>query len=142
MRLHRFNGEHWYVDERPVWRRVLRWAFWPGGWETFSPKRPWRRPGDAGWSLRERLTLDKLSPMSLFGHRITYYGWGIQWDSRWGYWVAVWQPGPLHIYLSANGTPSEAHVWLVRPPWDVTHAAGEHERERQESFARQRAVRG
>lgn len=102
MRLVRWNGEKWWVDDRPVWRRILRWVAWFGGWEAHSPK----LNGASKRPLRKRLRM--LTPVSLFGHRITFYGWGWQVRRRGGWWVK----SRNGVYWSPNGTPSEATIWF------------------------------
>jgi hypothetical protein len=127
VKLHRWNGEFWYVDNRSVLRRIARWLLWPGGWETFRT-----------WPLRQRLRPHYWTPFSMFGHRVTCFGWGWQWRVKGGYWVLAGlnhPERPVHIYWSPDGTPSSATVWLRRPPAEVTHAAAEHLRERDQRKA-------
>lgn len=105
MKLLRWNGERWYVDEQSVIRRLRRWVLWPGGWETFRT-----------WPLRKRLLPRHWTPWSLFGHRFTCYGWGAQVKTRNGWWVWVRRP-ERRCYWSPTGTPDNATIWLRgRPP--------------------------
>ena len=113
MKTIQFNGEYWYEEDRPVWSRVLRWVIWVGGWSTFRK-----------WPLRERLTPDKLTPISLLGHRITIQDWGF----NVGRWNVSWKEGyeggrSWRIYRSANGTPWAADKWVLGAPPQVRHAA-------------------
>ena len=62
------------------------------------------------------------TPTSFFGHRITFYGWGM--DVKWfGWWFTFgWFSGhrggrAFWIHKSRNGTPAQA-VWEVGwRPW-------------------------
>jgi hypothetical protein len=128
MKLHRWNGERWYEDDRAAVARVAGWVLWPGGWQTFRT-----------WSLKERMKPRHWTPWSLFGHRITCFGWGLQWRVKGGYWLAVWRPGK-RIYWSPDGTPDQATVWLYGTPRHVTHAAAEAQREQDERMSRLRSV--
>lgn len=112
MKLHRWNGEHWWVDDRGAVARVARWILWPGGWETFR-KSP----------LTDRLNPRLWTPFALFGRRITCYGWGWQVRVRGGYWVLSGRGRRTSIYWSPDGTPSGATVWLRGAPVEVTGAA-------------------
>jgi hypothetical protein len=115
VRLVRWNGERWWTDDRPVWKRVLGWLVWIGGWHA-------HRQGN--WTLRERLSGEMLAPVSLLGHRVTYFSWGIQCRMKGGYWVAVWRLGK-RIYWSPDGTPSNATVWLYGSPPELVQAGAE-----------------
>jgi hypothetical protein len=119
MKMYRWNGERWWLDDRGFLSRVRRWFFWSGGWESHGPKmdrpeRTWT------WTLRQRLAPRMLAPVSLLGHRFTYYSWGMQWRTRHGIWV--WTFG-RRLYRSYNGTPSEADVWVFGTPKDIVEAA-------------------
>jgi hypothetical protein len=118
MSAHRFNGECWYEDEG-LPRRALKWVAWFGGWEAHSPKREWslRRR-----SLRERLKPGMITPVSLFGHRITFFGWGWQLRLRGGYLV---RGSEGRVYFSPDGTPHSATIWFKGAPEDVEKAAAE-----------------
>jgi hypothetical protein len=99
MKTLKFNGEQWYIDERSRWKRVRQWIIWVGGWELANGK---------GWRFSVKTPYgDKIrmgpTPVSLFGHRITFYGWG--WDikiPRYGWLVWSRESG---LYVSSNGTP-------------------------------------
>ncbi len=121
MRLHRWNGERWWVDDKSVARRMCLWVLWPGGWQTFTT-----------WPLRERLHPSKWTPFSMFGHRVTVFGWGIQARAKGGYWVASKSGHPWSVYWSPDGTPSSATVWAFRPPPEVRFAAEAAQREADE----------
>lgn len=119
--LHRWNGEFWYVDDRGLLKRTATWVLWPGGWGTFRT-----------WPMRKRLNPHYWTPWSLFGHRFTCFGWGLQMRAKGGYWVMAWDGEGRRLYWSHDGTPSEATVWVYGTPADVEHSASEsqHERER------------
>lgn len=105
----KWNGEYWYEDRTPLLSRIATWLIWIGGTQT-SP-----------------------TPISVFGHRVTFYGWGanvrfpsgdllvISWcgldPKRW------WRSKPASVYVSPNGTPDRAHTWLVGAPREVREAA-------------------
>lgn len=118
MRTLRWNGKTWYVDNRSLAKRIRRWFFWIGGWE---------RANSAGWDFRrDDGSLRDPTPMSFFGHKITYFGGWLQVHLRGRYFVWNWRipahgPDPNgdgwargkgYAYLSRNGTPSGAHYWL------------------------------
>ena len=107
MKTIQFNGEYWYEEDRSVVGRIARWVLWPGGWETFR-----------SWPLRERIKPDKWTPLSLLGHRITFYGWGVQ---AWRWTLTFGEEKQL--YRSVNGTPWAADKWLMGAPPQVRHAA-------------------
>lgn len=103
MRLERWNGERWYVDDRAIWRRVLTWFVWFGG-----------------LSASRRLRRGILTPTSLFGHRITFFAWGTQVRTRNGYWVWTrYARQERRIYWSPDGTPSGATIWVTKRPKHV-----------------------
>jgi|SRR6188472_2220516 len=111
----RWNGEYWYEDDG-ILRRTLDWFAWFGGWQAHSPQRPWslgRR------SLRERLRPSFLTPVSFFGHRVTFYGWG--WEVT--LWGSKLVKSKSALYLSPDGTPSSATVWFRGAPAEVRAAA-------------------
>jgi hypothetical protein len=128
MRLHRWNGEFWYADDRSTAKRMATWVLWPGGWGTFKT-----------WPMRKRLHPHYWTPVSLLGHRVTFFGWGIQARMCGGCWVMAWDGEGRRLYWSPDGTPSSATVWVYGTPPEVTFAAGEHRRE-QEQRNRMRAV--
>lgn len=99
MKLERWNGEQWYTDDRAIWRRVLTWFVWFGG-----------------WSAHRRLTRGVLTPTSLFGHRVTFFAWGTQVRAGRGYWMWTRYASGRAIYWSPDGTASQATIWLTRRP--------------------------
>jgi len=129
MSSYRWNGEYWYEDEG-LPRRALKWVAWFGGWQAHSPKRAWslRRR-----TLGERLAPGMLTPVSLFGHRITFFGWGWQVRLRGGYLVRGQEGG---LYFSPDGTPSSATIWFKGAPAHVLAAAQESAKERATRLAR------
>lgn len=104
MRTWRHNGERWHESTEPTWRRVLRWLVWLGGWESTR-------------QLPLRLRLKNVTPVSLLGHRVTWYGWGGQIRTPEG-WL-VWERRSGQVFVSKDGTPSGAHLWLRNPPREV-----------------------
>ena len=92
MRLTRWNGERWYVDNRSIWRHIFEWFVWVGGHPT---------------------------PVSLFGHRVTFFGWGVQVQIGGGYLVRVTRGGWRGMYWSPDGTPTHATVWFSHAPQEV-----------------------
>lgn len=105
MKTWRFNGENWYCDSRSLWKRCRQWLIWLGGWE---------KANGAGWDF----ALSGPAPVSIFGHKATYFGWGLQVELRQGYLVWSWRHGHK-IYISRNGTPDCAHHWLTKPPLEI-----------------------
>lgn len=128
LRAYRWNGEFWYQDEGLL-RRVRKWFAWSGGWEAHSPKRAWSGVGGRQWTLRERLGM--LTPISLLGHRITFYGWGWQLRFRAG---SLTKAKKL-LYFSPDGTSSSATIWFRGAPPEVRFAADKHARETAERLA-------
>jgi hypothetical protein len=113
----RFNGEYWYEDERPTWKRIQERIAWIGGWQTHGPKS--RFPV----SLRQRLSWELLTPIALFGHRIVLYR---HWfDVRTPYGTLVVNLRERYAFISHNGTPTAAHTWLYGAPHDIREAARE-----------------
>jgi hypothetical protein len=108
MVVYRWNGERWYEDDRSLWRRALRWVCWVGGL-------------DAHGLSAFKYGLEGLSPVSVLGHRVTWYGHWADIRTRWGILVVNWRDD--HAYISRDGTPDRAHVWLRGAPRDVIHEA-------------------
>jgi hypothetical protein len=96
-------------------KRLRRWVIWFGGWELANGE---------GWRFEYGPT-----PVSLFGHFITFYGGG--WvDVRVGRGtLVVFFPGShrrsvpgCHAYWSPNGTPGHERARLVlgnRANWET-----------------------
>lgn len=129
------NGECWYHDIRPLWLRVLRWLVWVGGWDTthwtaqgvtsrYRAPRRWR-PGTRGL----RAAFEALTPIALFGHRITLQHFGFFISTRRGYLCVSWPPhtspgaSGWRVYWSPNATPWAATAWLLGAPREVVQAA-------------------
>jgi hypothetical protein len=72
-----------------------------------------------------------LTPVSLLGHRITFYGWGWQVRLRGGYLVK----SKGAVYFSHNGTSDDATVWFRGTPRPVVAAAEKHAQEQAERHA-------
>lgn len=118
MKIYRWNGEYWYYDRRTWLKRVRQWFLWIGGWEQAN---------GAGWKFRTTRGNHRRSPtpIALFGHRITWYGWGGQIRLRRGWLVFTKR---IHAegrrcYISKDGTPSMAVVWYSGAPRDVVSKA-------------------
>lgn len=95
MKIYKWNGEKWCVDDRSVWRRLLEFIVW--------------RP-DGTWSF-----------FSVLGHSATYFGhWAQLSLGRRGWLVVNWRD--KYAYVSVDGTPGSAHVWLWGAPQEVTDA--------------------
>jgi len=119
MKTYVFNGERWHLDDRPMWCRMRRWLFCAG--------------------LRElkngRLASEgELTPFSVLGHRATFFGHWFQVRTPAGWLVVRFSRDPAgnivrrgllgfpeieHAYISVNGTPQNAHTWLVGCPVDI-----------------------
>lgn len=112
MKTYSFNGEIWYVDARPMWTRIRRWLACVGMRELKNG-----RLANEG----------EVTPLSLFGHRITFFGHWFQVRTPWGWLVVRFkrtENGKLtreveSAYLSNNGTPGCAHTWFVGAPADL-----------------------
>jgi len=132
----KWNGEYWYRDADAMVKRARRWIVWVGGWErpvrSADPNgmvvsshvwKPclWRHHGQGVRAFPRNLA-DSLTPVSLFGHRVTFFGWGFQLRpshrrsifmvSRSG----VRKGKPTKVYVSPDGTPSRATLWLRGAP--------------------------
>lgn len=108
---YRNNGENWYRDSRSIWKRVRQWFIWVGGWELAN---------GSGWKLKHDWGWASPTPISIFGHWATFYSWGTQF--RWG---RSWLVYSKHsgTYVSKDGTPSGAHIWITGTPWAIEKQA-------------------
>jgi hypothetical protein len=95
-------------------RLARRWLIWFGGWE---------RASTGTWDFKSGPT-----PVSLFGHRVTFYGgWWMQFKARAGA-VVLFAPWARHrsssgalAFWSPNGTPGHADATLLvgnRSRWE------------------------
>lgn len=117
MKTIKWNGEYWYVDRRSAWLRLRTWLIWVGGWESSPADKPhqWRFRTEGHPPPRYRLGP---TPVSVAGHRVTFFGWGLQVRLRHAYLVWEWNPYRWHgqrwgrCYVSPNGTPRLATHWL------------------------------
>lgn len=144
MRTYHWNGEFWYASDRSIWKRVRRWFIWFGGWERYNPdgsdswqfRIPSGFPSDlqlpAGVKRPKRWIWMEPSPVSLFGHRFTYFGWGwnLSVPGGWMVYTRKRQAEGRSLYISANGTPSQARCWIIGAPHSVRQAAEDHRQER------------
>lgn len=115
MKTYVYNGECWHIDDRPIWARIRRWVVNIG--------------------LRElkngRLSNEgQLTPTSFFGHRLTIHSHWLDVKTPWGWLVVALERSPTgkvlpsidHAFISHNGTPGCAHIWLKgAPPALVKH---------------------
>jgi len=118
MKTYRWNGEYWYHDKRNWLKRARQWLIWLGGWEKANGA-GWR----VFWSYKRKLKPP--TPVSLFGHRITWYGWGGQIRLGRGWLVYARRPSAegRRLYISKDGTPGGAFVWYIGVPADVVSDA-------------------
>ncbi len=111
MNVYRFNGSVWWLDKRPLLKRLRQWVLWLGGYERSDGT--WDRSGGDP------------TPVSVLGHRATYYGWGFQVRTAYGWLVVVWRvngkpwSGIERAYVSPCGTPQHATIWLVGTPPEI-----------------------
>lgn len=99
MRTMKWNGECWYIDDRSLWKRVRQWLIWIGGWEKANGQ---------GWAFTidygNKTALVAPTPISLFGHAITFFSWG--WQVR--FWKRCYLVcSDSGIYVSSDGTPPD-----------------------------------
>lgn len=124
-----WNGEFWYEDRRPIWKRVQEWLCWIGGWGVYQHMRR-LYPDHFGW----RSLPDAVAPISLLGHRFTWFGWGCNLRVRDGWLVYVRPKGPEgkhygpRLFFSTDGTPPQATVWFKGAPYKVRAAAARQSR--------------
>lgn len=112
MRSYRKNSEGWYQDTRSLWKRFRQYIIWVGGWEEANGK---------GWRIKKYNLLDPF-PVSLLGHWITFYGWGLNFRVKKGWFVVSWRH-EKKIYISCDGTPSSAHYWIMGTPKEISEEA-------------------
>lgn len=150
MRSFHWNGEDWYVKDESVAHRLASWLVSPSGWRTpevthadvrfdgYRANPVTMRLSRHRWALthrylpHERRVLRSVTPLSLFGHRITFFGWGAQIRLR-DRSILVFAKGAndpeWRVYRSWDGTPSGAFVWY--------HGATPYEMGRVEDRVRQ-----
>ena len=127
MKQWRDNGECQYYDTASLLKRARKWLIWVGGWEH-----PWSRPASpveqrnhganaviCGTYFSTRYpdgTRAGPTPISLFGHRLTFYGWG--WQVRlfrsYFVWSGYRKGQPARIYISRDGTPPRPNERGIR----------------------------
>jgi hypothetical protein len=85
--------------------RFRRWLIWVGGWEK-SKLQQWDA-GKPAWKSRYEGKWKDPTPLSLFGHRITFMGRWLEFKVFASDFVIHWPDhlGGWGIYLSPNGTP-------------------------------------
>ncbi len=117
---------------------LRRWFVWIGGWETAElsqwdrGKKPWELFGSCGSLKGPKRYIKSPFSVSLFGRRITCFGWGIQVKTRRGYLCASsdYAGGlPTKLYWSPNGTPGhpEARMyWRKKCKATLTRKWGIH----------------
>jgi len=115
MRTLKYNGEFWYEDTTALWARVLTWVFWMGG------------------------PSGNRTPISLFGHFVTFYDWGMDVRTPEGRlvvsWLGLsrdirWRSKPAEVYISKDGTPGRAHIWIVGASREIINLANKHKGKR------------
>lgn len=116
VRDYKYNGEYWYCDNRSIFTRIRQWFIWLGGWELANG-RGWRF-----WIPHNTINGTKKLwmspyPISLLGHRMTFYGWGMEIKLSSG-WI-VWNFNRRYCFISRNGTPNDAHRWLWGCPAEI-----------------------
>lgn len=145
MRTINYNGEYWYADSRSSLRRIVEWIVWLGGLGT------WRYINDRHEPLAARIRhrwRQGLAPVSLLGHRLTYYSWGASMRINGTLLTVVWRSGcPSgsalpYAYLSHDGTPQNAHAWLLNPPAKLVAEAREREHRRRVAQDRREGRQG
>lgn len=136
MKTYRNNGEYWYADRRSPFQRARMWLIWFGGWE---------KANGTGWALRRRrfpgarTTVADPTPVSILGHRLTFFGTWLQVRLPHTYLVLRYRggySGGPYAYLSNDGTPSRAHHWLFGAPREVIGAVAQHDTDVAEREAR------
>lgn len=126
----KWNGEYWYEDNRTVWKRLRQWAIWIGGWEVQTEQLT-----AGAWTLWRG---KEPTPVALLGHRVTWYGHWFQARTPWGVLVVRFardERGRMKreiesAYISHNGTPGGAHVWIVGADHHVLDAINRRRRMR------------
>jgi hypothetical protein len=124
-----FNGEYWYEKDLTAWQRLKKWV-------ANKPPSSW-------------------TPLSFFGGRVTFFGFGV--DVSWGAdgWLCVHLKGThpdsikdvigrlqrdgmkaFCVFVSRNGTPWAAELWLHNPPEEVAIMARNREKPDPEGAAR------
>lgn len=110
MKTYMFNGECWYIDDRPIWARIRRWIVSIGLREMRNGRLSNEGP---------------ITPLSFLGHRLTIHGYWFNAKTPWGWLVVRFERHPVtnkvlpsieSVYISHNGTPGGAHVWLKGAP--------------------------
>lgn len=103
MKTHHFNGEYWYEKSGGVLERVKKWFWW----------QPYKND----------------TPLSLFGHRITFQYFGVDVSLGTTYFCLIYRERPddpkklLRIYLSPDSTPQSATDWYYGAPLSVQRMA-------------------
>lgn len=121
MRTIKHNGETWYVDRRPLAKRIRQWFVQSLGWEV-----PDRTRGEYSTRLKFRRSWGRFGigdpfPLLLFGGRVSIFSsWidirtpsgHLHWGFRKNPSVMYGPYGTGYCYISRDGTPSNAHIWL------------------------------
>lgn len=110
MRTLHYNGEYWYERTDGVAMRILDWLVWSGPVYAFL-----RRSPGAPRSLRDAIA--DPTPVSLFGHRVTFQWFGVDVRTPWGFLcVHRDRDGRRYAYVSRDATPQGARLWLHGAP--------------------------
>jgi hypothetical protein len=113
MKTYHWNGEYWYECNWSLLHRIRNWIIWIGGWELANG-RGWRLFTRSG----KKWILCDPTPISLFGHRFTHFGWGWELRTHSGY-LTYSRIGGRKLYSSPDGTPSQATIWYFGVPHEI-----------------------
>lgn len=115
-----WNGEYWYKKDWTLRHHVRHWFVWLGGWE---------KSNGTGWEFTRQSTgkrrLSDPFPVHLLGHRIAIHGsWG-HIRLRRGMYLVIGRKrdGVRPVYVSPNGTPSQAVSWYSGAPHEIIMAS-------------------
>ena len=125
MRTYHWNGEFWYRRDWSLFHRIRNWFIWIGGWEKANGE---------GWEIFHKTfqgwRIWDPTPISLFGHRVTFFGNWWQMRTHLGYLTV----SRVHAYISRDGTTSTATIFYWGAPPDIVRQV--QERESDEAFKR------
>lgn len=119
MRIIKFNGECWYETNSSLWRRALEWVVWIGGARVF------KLLVEADGPMSVLKHWHHLTPISVLGHRATFFGNWFQVRLSSGILVVRFEREnePGYAFISPDGTPQKAHTWIGAAPAEIIEAA-------------------